>query len=145
MKTLLTLPLLLLSLISFPSWSETMDDLVKREGLYYKKFSDVPFTGGVEGRVTGEIDARIQGRLKNGKMEGPWIAYWSNGHLWYKGAYSNGEFEGPWVAYWESGQLLQKGDHKNGKREGRWVEYRMNGDLRKSGSGVYKNGVKISD
>ena len=44
--------------------SETMDDLVKREGLYYKKFSDVPFTG----KVTG-IE---QGKMKKGKKEGKW-------------------------------------------------------------------------
>jgi len=41
--------------------SETvkLDDLVKREGLHYKKFTDVPFTG----KVTGER----QGSFKNGK------------------------------------------------------------------------------
>lgn len=32
------------------AFGETMDDLVKRDGLHCKKFSDVPFTG----KVTGE-------------------------------------------------------------------------------------------
>tara|TARA_B100001971_G_C18039092_1_gene456659 strand:+ start:145 stop:294 length:150 start_codon:yes stop_codon:yes gene_type:complete len=29
---------------------ETMDDLVERDGLYYKQFTDVPFTGKQLGR-----------------------------------------------------------------------------------------------
>ena len=47
-KTLLTI--LVISLLSSPSWSETMDDLVKREGIYYQKFTDVPFTRKVTGK-----------------------------------------------------------------------------------------------
>ena len=51
--------LVLLSL-SFPSFGETMDDLVEREGLYYKKFTDVPFTGQVEEnlRITEEYSEK---------------------------------------------------------------------------------------
>ena len=43
------------------------DDLVEERGLFYKKFSGVPFTG----KVTG----RVQGELKDGKMDGPWVKY----------------------------------------------------------------------
>jgi hypothetical protein len=39
--------------------------LIFREGIHYKKFSDVPFSG----KVTGEK----QGILQNGKREGPWV------------------------------------------------------------------------
>jgi hypothetical protein len=71
-------PILLLTLL-FPSlaYGVTMDDLVYREGLHYKKFSDVPFTG----KVTG----KSQGSLKNGKKDGLWVYYWSNGELESKG------------------------------------------------------------
>jgi len=64
---------LVLALFLFPSiaFGETMDDLVKREGLYYKKYTDVPFTG----KVTGHT----QGSLKNGKKDGPWVSYNENG------------------------------------------------------------------
>ena len=54
-----------------------MDDLVKRDGIYYKKFSDVPFTGRLEGIVQGEI--------KNGKEEGVGSVYYKNGQLESKG------------------------------------------------------------
>jgi hypothetical protein len=72
-KTLLTI--LVISLLSSPSWSETLDDLVVRDNLYYKKFTDVPFTG----KVTGNP----QGSLKNGKWDGAVVSYWENG-CWYQ-------------------------------------------------------------
>ena len=71
----------------FPSLAlgETVkdEDLVLRDGLYYKKFTDVPFTG----KITGEF----QGKLKNGKKEGPWVYYHYNGQLRSKGTYKDGK------------------------------------------------------
>jgi hypothetical protein len=63
-----TPPILLLTLL-FPAlaFGETMKDLVVRDGIHYKKFSDVPFTG----KVTG----KSQGLLKDGKKHGPWVSY----------------------------------------------------------------------
>ena len=66
-----------MSLVSFPSWGLTMDDLVIREGLYYKKFTDVPFTGKIEG-VT-------KGSFKTGKRNGQWVGYDQTGQLSFKG------------------------------------------------------------
>ena len=48
MKHITTLIIILfISLISSPSFSETLtiDDLVTRDGLVFKKFTNVPFTG----------------------------------------------------------------------------------------------------
>ena len=114
-----------------------MDDLVQRDGRYYKKFTEVPFTGETEG-----LD---QGRFKNGKREGPWVEYYDNGQLSSRTEWRNGKPEGPWVAYYENGQLMFKGDWRNGEKEGRWVWYDANGNPWKTLSGVFKNGVKISD
>ena len=93
----------------------TIDDLVKREGIYYKKFTDVPFSG----KVTG-IE---QGTFKNGKKEGPWVSYWENGQLKMKGDYKNRSREGPWVRY--RSNILN------------------DGQLDQELSGTYKNGVKV--
>ena len=92
---------------------ETLADLVKRNGLIYKKFTDVPFTG----KVTGNQ----QGSVKNGKEEGAWAYYFSNGHL------------------------LAKGNYKNRKLEGVWISYNEDGTVRKKYTGTFKNGKKISD
>ena len=114
-----------------------MDDLVKREGTYYKKFSEVPFTGQV-----GGIE---QGSLRNGLREGYWVRYHENGQLKYKGSFKNGKAEGSSVAYYEGGQLFYKGDYKNGKDEGYWVGYFKDGRVMTSLTGTFKDGVKISD
>ena len=155
-------PILLLILL-FPSLAlgeeVTLDDLVETDGLFYKKSTDVPFTG----KVTGQE----QGTFKNGKKEGPWVEYWDNGRLqsrifykngekkgpsvfyfddgqlWGKGDFKNGEMEGPWVEYNDNGQLLYEGNYKNGKREGPWVVYQSDGTVWEEYTGTYKNDVKV--
>ena len=72
-----------LSLISLPSWSETIKDLVERDGLYYKKFTDTPFTG--------EISGIENGKFKKGKREGKWVHYHKNGQLKLKQNYKFGK------------------------------------------------------
>ena len=41
--------------MSFPSWGLTLDDLVIRDGFYYKKYTDVAFTGKIEGTYYGKF------------------------------------------------------------------------------------------
>jgi antitoxin component YwqK of YwqJK toxin-antitoxin module len=80
MKKLLLLPILFLSLISTPCLSETMGELVKRDGIYYKKFSDTPFTG----KTTEYYDSgqlKIKVNYKNGEREGDETSYYENGQL----------------------------------------------------------------
>ena len=158
-NTLLTI--LFISLLSSPSWSVTIGDLVKRDDLYYEKFTDVPYTG----KVTGEE----QGSFKNGVKDAAWIGYWSNGQLYYKGNYKHGVPEGAWVyyyengqldfkvgmkdgmsegtrvSYYENGQLKSKGGYKNHLREGAWFEYNSDGTVNKPWTGTFKDGWKISD
>ena len=66
---------LVLALFLFPSiaMGETVkwDDLEERDGLYYKKFAEVPFTG----KTTG----KDRGSFKTGKQDGLWVGYWENG------------------------------------------------------------------
>ena len=62
------------------------EDLVITDGLHYKKFTEVPFTG----KVTGQY----QGRIKDGKKHGPWVSYLDNGQLLGKGTYKDGERDG---------------------------------------------------
>jgi len=81
---------------------------VYRDGLYYEKFSDVPFSGKVTGSTKGSV--------KNGKREGAWFDYWGNGQLWSKGNYENGKREGAWFDYQKNGNLNKEssGTYKNG-------------------------------
>jgi antitoxin component YwqK of YwqJK toxin-antitoxin module len=135
MKRILA-PLLLLTLL-FPSlvFGETMDDLVVRDGVWFKKFSTVPFTG----KTTG----KIQGTFKDGKKHGPWVVFHKNGQLLRKGNYKDGKEDGPVVGYHDNGQLRIKGIYKDGKEDGPWVSYNEDGTVNKKNTGTFKNGVKV--
>lgn len=50
-----------------------MSDLVEREGVFYKKFTNLPFTGNVKGVENGS--------LSDGLKEGAWERYHINGQL----------------------------------------------------------------
>ena len=128
-----------LIILLFPAFAlgETVKDLVVMNGLYYKKSTDVPFTG----KVTGEY----QGSFRDGKREGPWVSYYYNGQLKWKGNYKDGKVEGPWVAYHKDGQLWEKGTYKDGKMDGPWVGYKSDGTVYEGYTGTFKNGMKSSD
>ena len=63
MRTLFIIPLVLMSLMSFPSWGLTIDDLVMRAGLYYEKFTATAFTIVVDKGL-------YRGLIKEVQMEG---------------------------------------------------------------------------
>ena len=149
MKRILASLVLAVLLLPALALGETMDDLVEQDGLYYKKFNPVkrsilllirqpghnvvPFTG----NITGE---KTQGTFRNGKKDGPWVYYHSNGQLSYKGTYKDNKKDGPYVNYYDNGQLGSKGTYKNGKEDGRWVRYWSNGQLWHKGT--YKDGKR---
>ena len=86
----------------------TMDDLVKTDGLYYEKFSHVPFTG----KITGNE----RGSFMYGVKHGLWVSFHENGRLSQKGTYKNGEKQGYWVWYHADGTVDANltGTFKNG-------------------------------
>jgi len=88
------------------SYAETRDDLVIRNNLYYKKFTDIPFTGQITGRVQGDI--------KNGLKHGDWITYYQSGQLLSKGKYIDGLREGVWETYNENGTIYETGKYIKG-------------------------------
>ena len=85
MRHILTSLVLLVLLFPSLALGETVkfEDLIVREGLHYKKSSQVPFTG--------EVTGKKQGKFKNGMREGPWVEYYDNGQLDFKGTYKNGK------------------------------------------------------
>lgn len=128
------------------------EDLVKRNGFYYKKLSDTPFTGKIDSLITN-------GSFIRGKKHGIWIRYYQNGNLASKGEFKNGIEEGLWTEYHINGQIYTKGIYKNGKREGVWIELDASGKdapiyiiseinsmfVFTKGSGTYKNGIRVNE
>ena len=121
MKHTLTSTVVLVLLFPGLTLGETMDDLVEREGIYYKEFTDVPFTGNITGKK--------QGTIRNGKKVGPWGMYWTTGKVMDKGTYKDGKKEGLWISYHDNGQLWWKGTFKDGKEEGDLVYYSPDGSV----------------
>ena len=96
MKHLLIIFSLLLISVS---WSKDVDfgDLIKRDGLWYEKFTNEPFTGNSTGLK--------QGKVKDGKKDGEWLYYIENGQLYLKNTYKDGKKDGERLKYNENGQL----------------------------------------
>lgn len=160
MRSTLLIIICLLSL-STTSLSETLDDLIKRDGLYYKELSNVPFNGEVQGQAQGLFKGgsraglwkyyyengqlRQKGMYTNGKKEGYWESFYRNGQLFYKGEYKNGKKVGLWESYYENETLFYKGEYKAGKEEGEWISFNPDGTVWEYKTGFFKNGHKISD
>ena len=141
-KVLIILFTLLFSITSSVGWSLEMKDLVKRDGVYYKKFTDIPFTGKVTLKTceSNEPLCKELVNLKNGKKDGFGIKFWNNGQLKYKINYANGEKNGSFIEHHYNGQLETKGIFKNNKKDGSWITYHSNGQLASQGN--YKNNRK---
>ena len=138
-----------------------LEDLVERGGLYFPKFSEVPFTGKVTGKQQGSFkDGKRdgpyfsygdngqlyeKGTYKDGKKLGLWVRYHQNGQLWDKGTYKDGKEEGYWVRYHENGRLWWKVTYKDGELDGRWVSYNKDGTMNKIYSGTWRDGVRVYD
>jgi antitoxin component YwqK of YwqJK toxin-antitoxin module len=99
-----------------------MDDLVERDGLYYKKFTNVPFTGSIEGEDSGNI--------LNGKKDGDWFSYWQDGQLSVAMTYRDGTGYGDYKGYHSNGTLKVTGQLDNeGNMDGQWLYYSRTGLL----------------
>ena len=75
-----------------------MDDLVEREGLFYQKFTNIPFDGQVSGMVNGSF---VKGRL-----DGNWTSYFSDGQLREVGMYIDGNRDGVWKTFYQNIRAL---------------------------------------
>ena len=132
MKHLLIIFSLLLSSVS---WSKdvTINDIVERDGLWYEKYSDKPFTGNCNGAYKGKI--------KNGKKEGKWLYFMVDGQLREKENYENGKKEGEYLMYYSNGKIRQKGNYKNNKLDGKVHWYNIDGSIKMIG--IYKKGYLL--
>ena len=111
MRRILTSVVLLVLLFPSLAMGETMDDLVFRfsDGLYYKKFTEISFSGKVTGSIRySSRSYRVQRSVKNGMKHGLWVTYWDNGRLESKVTYKDGKADGPWVFYYEIGRIEEK-------------------------------------
>ena len=109
--------------------SETVkeEDLIQRkDGLYYKKYAKVPFTGSMkifrkvypngQSRVNSQTWKNIN--YKKGKPEGLFESFWLNGNLRFRGNTKKGKFEGPCETFYSTGELNYKSHYRHGYLDG---------------------------
>ena len=103
------------------------EDLIKRkDGLYYKKYAKVPFTGSM--KIFHEVDPNGQSRVnsqtwkninyKKGKPEGLFESFWLNGNLRFRGNTKKGKFEGPCETFYSTGEFNFKSHYRHGYLDG---------------------------
>jgi antitoxin component YwqK of YwqJK toxin-antitoxin module len=133
-KITITFLTIVLCLVPSIALSETVapTDLVKRNGIYYKKLTNKPYSGYTKGK--SKYGFLEQGTVNNGRQEGVWEYYWTNGLLGEKGTYKDGKQDGIWKSYDENGQLAVKGTYKNDKLHGLMIRYHKNGQLYQEGT-----------
>ena len=135
------------------------DDLLKRDGLFFKKFTNEPFSGRL-------IEPNM-GLFCAGKPSGSFMWHRKSGELWAKAYYRDGKLDSTWTSYTKDGQLAEEGRYKRGKRSSvqkflndqygkapslSWSARRlvkpdapkMSGATCHYGSGIYENGRKVA-
>ena len=92
------------------SLAENINDyasLNKKNGLYYKNFSNEPFTGSVLGAVEGYIS--------KGLKEGKFTKKYKNGNILSIANFLNGNLQGEYVEYFNNGNILTERIYNNNK------------------------------
>ena len=117
-----------------------MDEIVKRDDTFYRKFSNIPFSGHIESyHPNGQL--KIIGDLSDGKKVGNWIEYYLSGIKKSEGEFANGKKDGPWVYYFLNATIKEKQFFIDGHKDGLWEKFDVNGTVVQTES--YQNGKWI--
>ena len=117
-----------------------MDEIVKRDDTFYRKFSNIPFSGHIETyHPNGQL--KIIGDLSDGKKVGNWIEYYLSGIKKSEGQFANGKKDGPWVYYFLNANIKEKQFFIDGHKDGLWEKFDVHGTVVQTES--YQNGKWI--
>ena len=117
-----------------------MDEIVKRDDTFYRKFSNIPFSGHIESyHPNGQL--KIIGDLSDGKKVGNWIEYYLSGIKKSEGEFANGKKDGPWVYYFLNANIKEKQFFIDGHKDGLWEKFDLHGTVVQTES--YQNGKWI--
>ena len=117
-----------------------MDEVVKRDDIFYKKFSNIPFSGHIESyHPNGQL--KIIGDFSDGKKVGNWVEYYMSGNKKSEGQFSDGKKDGTWVYYFLNTNIKEKQLFIDGNKDGLWEKFNLHGTLVQTES--YRNGKWI--
>ena len=105
-----------------------IDEIVKRDDTFYRKFSNIPFSGHIESyHPNGQL--KIVGDLLDGRKVGNWIEYYLSGIKKSEGQFANGKKDGPWVYYFLNANIKEKQFFIDGHKDGLWEKFDMHGTV----------------
>ena len=117
-----------------------MSEVVKRDDTYYRKFSNIPFSGHIESyHPNGQL--KIIGDMSVGKKVGKWVEYYMNGIKKSEGQFAKGEKDGTWVYYFLNANIKEKQFYIEGNKDGLWEKFGVEGTIVQTES--YQNGKWI--
>ena len=117
-----------------------IDEVVKRNNTFYRKFSNIPFSGHIESyHPNGQL--KIIGDFSNGKKVGNWIEYYMSGIKKSEGQFSNGKKDGTWVHYFLNASIKETQLFTEGTKDGLWEKFDVHGTVIQTES--YQNGKWI--
>lgn len=64
---------------------------------------------------------RMEGFLRDGKRDGPWVAYFASGGVRSRTTYTEGVEEGPMEVFHENGMTYYIGQYHLGRTVGEWI------------------------
>ena len=117
-----------------------MDEVVKRNDIFYRKFSNIPFSGHIRSyHPNGQL--KIIGDFSSGKKVGNWIEYYLSGIKKSEGQFTNGKKDGLWVYYFLNANIKEKQFFIDGHKDGLWEKFDVHGTVVQTES--YQNGKWI--
>ena len=72
---------------------------------------------------------KAQAEFEDGKIEGTYLEYYSNGESKTSIEYSEGKPDGEAKFYYDSGSIKIEGEYKEGLKQGKWRHFTETGDL----------------
>jgi antitoxin component YwqK of YwqJK toxin-antitoxin module len=124
--------------------------LIIKDGLLYKRNSNIPFTGTEKALVQNKIIEyevkdgykhgefktynsdgilQISGRLDSNRNVGKWQYYHPNGTLESEGYFYYDLPDGKWIWYDTESKKKEEGTYNKGKRVGMWYQYDSSGKI----------------
>ena len=117
-----------------------IDDIVERDDTFYKKFSNIPFTGHIESYYkNGQL--KIIGEFSDGKKIGNWVEYYMSGVKKSEGQFNKGKKNGKWLYYFLNSKTREKQFYIDGNKDGLWEKFDVDGSIKQTES--YQNGKWI--
>ena len=114
--------------------------LVAREGIYYIRGSDTPYTGKCF-ELYDNGQKSMEGNFKYGKYDGLYVFWHENGQKETEGNYKDGKKDGLVTSWLQNGQKSMEGHWKEDKWHGLWVVWHENGQ--KWFEEIYKDGKMV--